>query len=54
MSSSKRRVGIVGYGSLGRHLASCVLGDPSLELWYYSFFIENLLDPNYLLALKTA
>ena len=24
--SAKRRVGIVGYGSLGRHLASCVLG----------------------------
>jgi len=24
----------VGYGSLGRHLASCVLGDPSLELCF--------------------
>ena len=38
--SAKRRVGIVGYGSLGRHLASCVLGDPSLELWHVTQYFR--------------
>ena len=38
---SRRRVGIVGYGSLGKYLAAQILNDPSIAVDFELGFVWN-------------